>query len=430
MGNLILFLKNAVGIKNCIIALCILLILGVHVFTHHNNVIKQNTHEESLVASTFKDSNNAKDTADDPESNKEYLEFNNQEVVGGQDYDSYSSEDDDVIIDIEHDDNLKYLQPNLIPAIVHFVWCGDRCFEFRHYLAMKSAIRLIRPDKIVFHYETLPVMDKRYYNQWFELLKHDYEFLYVQQMNNATVRMCSADHKSYTEHVINLLNDEGGMYMGISTILTNFSVEHRKVDVAYGLEEAGTEGFLLMRAGIWDNIRVTSQNSLEYDEHLRTEPGACCTLLQYQENPSRCQDCLVPRGDAYKTIKPFDIWERGDAVGRLVRKIFYNTEEMLVPQPSYDSLVSMHVDQMKSMIQPHKCGNAYVVYMYLYIAYRQIFCAPISLECILPSMLFFHIVSLSDQAIMIYIKYLISENHVVMVVYSHIINCILLVFSQ
>jgi len=57
------------------------------------------------------------------------------------------------------------LQPDLVPPDVHFVWCGERWFEFKNYLSVMSVRRAIQPDKIYIHYEAKPPLDRVYYHQ-------------------------------------------------------------------------------------------------------------------------------------------------------------------------------------------------------------------------------------------------------------------------
>jgi len=61
-----------------------------------------------------------------------------------------------------------------IPPDVHYLWCGRRWFEFRHYLSVISVLRAVQPNKITIHYEHKPDIDKVYYHQWLDNLKHDY----------------------------------------------------------------------------------------------------------------------------------------------------------------------------------------------------------------------------------------------------------------
>jgi hypothetical protein len=41
---------------------------------------------------------------------------------------------------------------------------------FHHYLALLSALRVLRPFKIRFHYEALPLSDD-FYNTWLQVSK-------------------------------------------------------------------------------------------------------------------------------------------------------------------------------------------------------------------------------------------------------------------
>jgi hypothetical protein len=59
----------------------------------------------------------------------------------------------------------EMLIPDLIQPDVHFLWCGDRWFEFKHYLSVMSVRRAIQPDKIYIHFENEPKIDRVYYNQ-------------------------------------------------------------------------------------------------------------------------------------------------------------------------------------------------------------------------------------------------------------------------
>ncbi|GFO10606.1 hypothetical protein PoB_003711100 [Plakobranchus ocellatus] len=61
------------------------------------------------------------------------------------------------------------LLPDLAPPVVHFLWCGgtDRKFEYRHYLAVRRANEVVKPDKVVLHHRGLPSPDPEGYYTWF-----------------------------------------------------------------------------------------------------------------------------------------------------------------------------------------------------------------------------------------------------------------------
>jgi len=59
----------------------------------------------------------------------------------------------------------EILMQDLVPPDVHFLWCGERWFEFKNYLSVMSVRRAMQPDKIYIHYEKLPPLDRVYYHQ-------------------------------------------------------------------------------------------------------------------------------------------------------------------------------------------------------------------------------------------------------------------------
>jgi len=80
----------------------------------------------------------------------------------------------------------EILMPDLVPPDVHFIWCGERWFEFKHYLSVMSVRRAMQPDKIYIHYERTPPLDRVYYHQ----VSHCITFLY-NMMSKLTSNLCS-----------------------------------------------------------------------------------------------------------------------------------------------------------------------------------------------------------------------------------------------
>ena len=141
------------------------------------------------------------------------------------------------------------LQGGLIPSTVHYVWCRHRWFEFKHYLSVVSVIRAIRPEQIVFHYDTEPFMDNSYYSLWLGELRKDYPYFKMDHMDDP--KICTADHETRVKMIMRLLDaGGGGIYVSENTWLTSFSPARRHVDMEFAIDPTSVDGYLLLRAGI------------------------------------------------------------------------------------------------------------------------------------------------------------------------------------
>ena len=54
---------------------------------------------------------------------------------------------------------------------VHYLWCREKkTFRFQDYLGVLSALHMLQPLKLVFHYTSMPATDL--YNSWFQVSTH------------------------------------------------------------------------------------------------------------------------------------------------------------------------------------------------------------------------------------------------------------------
>ena len=68
-----------------------------------------------------------------------------------------------------------------MPSSLHFVWCRGGYFTFQHYLSILSAVRLLQPVKVTFHYGSYPQADGDLYYTWFWELKQSLPGLVLQK---------------------------------------------------------------------------------------------------------------------------------------------------------------------------------------------------------------------------------------------------------
>lgn len=108
--------------------------------------------------------------------------------------------------------------PGESPTTVHYVWCGRKYFKFEEYLGMLSIIRVVRPLKIVFHYNEFPIVDRLMYHTWFHELR--------QSLPNLVLRRADRQVRCNTMDAVDLAleqissNPDGGLYFGERAVLT------------------------------------------------------------------------------------------------------------------------------------------------------------------------------------------------------------------
>jgi hypothetical protein len=250
----------------------------------------------------------------------------------------------------------ELLNSSHIPNTVYYVWCGRRWFEFHHYLSVRSVIRHLRPDNIVFFYNSLPTVDKASYNTWhseltdeypFSELTDEYPFFRLQQLNDKTEPACLNETHQNTTFISWLLSTTGGMYIHENTVLAEYPVELRfhdlviatntpiNSDLTNGNGSTEFPALLASKRGL-DIVGWQAMKSRLEDRSLRTRRFACSTIDGYvgaREKPLCLSIADKPR------LYPRDIWDRADSFGQLTRTIFYGTPTILQPVPSFDELV-------------------------------------------------------------------------------------------
>ncbi|KAL8611576.1 hypothetical protein ACOMHN_058130 [Nucella lapillus] len=160
------------------------------------------------------------------------------------------------------DEDRSDLRSDLAPATLHFVWCGKRHFEFRHYMAMKRADRLVRPDKIFFHYEVLPLLDPEGYFLWFNRTLADVDNILLRPLVNYTTA-CSMEGAQRFLLVLDILERFGGIYVPEDALLVDFPVHLRSSSLVTGVRATSPDvfrdGLIAGRKGAFKTPRTAEE---------------------------------------------------------------------------------------------------------------------------------------------------------------------------
>lgn len=130
---------------------------------------------------------------------------------------------------------LSNVLPGTIPNVIHFIYGLDpsssqKPFKLTHYLAIKSAYEVNRPDKIYFHYQYEPN------GPWWDRIK---PYLILDQLT-APDQIYDKKIRHYAHKAdilrLKILNAQGGIYLDIDTICLKPFHSLLKYDFVMGIQ--------------------------------------------------------------------------------------------------------------------------------------------------------------------------------------------------
>jgi hypothetical protein len=123
----------------------------------------------------------------------------------------------------------------MIPNVLHFIFglsenFGGKPFSFSHYIAIRSAIIVNKPDDVIFHYEYEPS------GEYWDLIKGEITLRKIEAPSEIHGNKLS--HVAHKADIIRLqaLYEIGGIYLDIDTISIKPLDSFRKCSFAIGQE--------------------------------------------------------------------------------------------------------------------------------------------------------------------------------------------------
>jgi len=171
----------------------------------------------------------------------------------------------------------------MIPKIIHFIFVGGRPFSFIHYLAVYTAWKVNRPDKMFFHYTVEPK------EEWWGKAK---PYLTLNKID-APIEICGnpLTRPSHQSDIVRMemLKTYGGIYLDLDIICINPFDPLLKREFAMGLmrNRGLGSGVILSKPNapflsMW-LARYKDFDSSSYDVHSVVLP-----FLLAKQNPSLC----------------------------------------------------------------------------------------------------------------------------------------------
>jgi len=124
-----------------------------------------------------------------------------------------------------------------IPSILHYVFgmapdFGGKPFGFIHYASMQSAVQILRPKEIQFHYHHRPT------GWWFERAQEIDGFKLVKERDVTEIYGRAVKHFAHKADIIRLeaLRDYGGIYLDLDVFVVRNFDSLLNLDVVLGQE--------------------------------------------------------------------------------------------------------------------------------------------------------------------------------------------------
>ena len=215
-----------------------------------------------------------------------------------------------------------------VAPIVHFIWCNAGYFQYQNYLSVLSAFKFLKPTVIHFHYEVMPDLDPDGYYQFFMDMKRDLPNLVLESVSSS--KACSSSVDTKFKFVLELLNRDGGMYVGESTVLAESLARFRKKTFSLAASE-GSVDVVMMERGFLDSR--TSMPNLHELLQEKTSGFSCATDAAYKVSPD------MPCVTLSKEIFPVNVWELESDFGQLARWVTHGKTSILKPKPANSTVI-------------------------------------------------------------------------------------------
>ncbi|ESO91426.1 hypothetical protein LOTGIDRAFT_153870 [Lottia gigantea] len=218
------------------------------------------------------------------------------------------------------------------PLLVHYLWCGQRAFEFKNYLAIKSAFKVIRPHKILFHYVSLPIVDKEEYFTWFNDTLQKIPNVILNKLDRSSCPIKGPDRFIL---ILQILAEHGGVYIPDNVLMANFPQGLHKYQFTGNVLSLGSEEYQDGLLSINTNDFEVPGNSQELELLLAKEyanqikMSNCVDDKEFEKTKNVKTMCI----NVNMLLFPKNIWYSNSKFSMISRYIAY---DKLSLHPLYD----------------------------------------------------------------------------------------------
>ena len=237
---------------------------------------------------------------------------NSKFAFSGCNVDMYNDlffDDEDVTIEIGASQSEIDSMP---PSIVHFIWPEENEFTFKHFLSLKSVVRYLQPQKIIFHFGTCgffagqsppgPKMDLNSYNHYWEEAVLRVPNLVLKQDIGCYGNESTKDRKKRV--IEQVIRKSGGYFVSEDIIFKErFILGKIRIDPA--------QKAIFYKSSRHENI-VFAFGHPHHSRYTWTSRG-------------HCDECIGVEG----TIFPNQVWSGDGVLETTARELFYHNSSVI-----------------------------------------------------------------------------------------------------
>ncbi|XP_076472294.1 uncharacterized protein LOC143301788 [Babylonia areolata] len=215
--------------------------------------------------------------------------------------------------------------------VLHIVWCGTgRFLDYRHYLSIKSAVKIIQPRNIMFHYQLLPMTDPDGYFTWFEQLRSEYPNMTLSQIVEIPEDFFSNSYAQYA-FVFDTLRQYGGIFVPEDSLVLKIPARVRNMSFVSGISSCNQKVFFAgMVIARKDQFEVP-ELEMQQVEKLSTcnttaSPLHPCTVSYKFRHSSSVGSPSCVR--LTSPVMPRDLWTSRDRLAAVAKMMAYGQTEV------------------------------------------------------------------------------------------------------
>ena len=259
---------------------------------------------------------------------EEFHKGNLNKETGNEEKSRYESRDYNIDLFKGYDElPLSELENNYVPNEIYYVWCYNRTIEFKNYLSIMAAWKLMRPDSITFYTKHSITDNNEHYNFWLSELLTSVSGFKVEKLPRSWDR---DEHGCGIWFALAVLEDVGGIYFSSNFFPLQSLRFIRKNKFTVATTKNANEISFISSIPKSERLKsfIKLYKNKEVSPPLIAGLHYCETLFNVSMTTIENNLCIH-----LENIIPVQIMHLNSTFGSLARKIMYGDSQEIKVQP-------------------------------------------------------------------------------------------------